>query len=181
MEEQWKDIKGFEGRYQVSNLGHVRSLERDITTTYKGTVHVRHYHGVMLVPKKSPAGYHYVVLCNSGHHVRIGIHQLVALHFVPGNKDGLIVNHKNEQKDDNRADNLEWCDHTYNNTYGDQFLHRYDRRKKKVLKRNKNGNVLREYESVQEAARQEGHKATVISRWCRKIHKSQDGYVWDFE
>ena len=180
MEEIWKDVQDFEGLYQVSNLGRVRSLDRDITTTYRGTVHVRHYRGVMLIPKKGSAGYQFVVLCDSGRHVCISIHQLVALHFVPGHKDGLIVNHKNEQKDDNRADNLEWCDYTYNNTYGDQFLHRYDGRKMRVIKRDKNGNILGEYESLRDAARQEGHAPTVISRWCRKEHKPQDGYIWDF-
>lgn len=177
-EEIWKDIKGFEGLYQVSNLGRVKSMERDITTTYRGTVHTRHYHPVVLRPKRSMAGYYYVVLCNSGHHQRIGIHQLVAAAFVPGYHEGLIVNHKNEQKNDNRADNLEWCDYTYNNTYGEQFLHRYNARKMPVVKIDRNG--IHRYESLQEAARQTGHAATVITRWCRKINKPKDGSRWRF-
>ena len=145
--EEWRDIRGFEGLYQVSNMGRVKSMERDITTTYRGTIHTRHYREVILRPKLSNVGYHYVVLCNSGQHLRIGIHRLVAIAFVPGYKEGLIVNHRNELKDDNRAENLEWCDYTYNNTYGNQFKYRYDGRKMKVMKIDRN-NKTHEYESL---------------------------------
>ena len=56
MEEIWKDIKGYEGLYQVSNMGRVRSLDRDIVTTYRGTVHTRHYKGRIIKPKYATAG-----------------------------------------------------------------------------------------------------------------------------
>ena len=177
--EEWRDVRGFEGLYQVSNLGRVKSLERDIITTYRGTIHTRHYREMILKRKVSKAGYHYVVLCNSGQHLRIGIHRLVAIAFVPGYKEGLIVNHKDENPSNNQADNLEWCNHTYNNTYGNQFKHRYDGRKMKVVQRDASGHI-HEYESLQEAARQTGHAATVITRWCKKIHHPQDGSRWNF-
>ena len=95
MEEVWKDVQGFEGLYHVSNMGRVRSLDRDIVTTYKGTVHTRHYKGRIIKPKYTIAGYQGVTLANSGQHKRIQLHRLVALHFVDGYKDGLVVNHKN--------------------------------------------------------------------------------------
>lgn len=180
MNEIWKDIRGFEGIYQVSNAGRVRSLDRDIVTTYRGTIHTRHYKGRIIKPKYSLAGYQAVVLANSGVHVRMQVHRIVAFHFVNGFKEGLIVNHKNEIKDDNRAENLEWVTYTYNNTYGEQFVHRYDRRSKRVLKCNKDGSVIAEYKSLNEAARQNGTKGTVVSRWCRHIYSPQNGYVWKF-
>lgn len=180
MEEVWKDVQGFEGLYQVSNMGRVRSLDRDIVTTYKGTVHTRHYKGMIIKPKYTPAGYQGVVLANSGVHIRIQVHRLVALHFVDGYKEGLVVNHKNEIKDDNRAENLEFVTYSYNSTYGEQFKRRYDNLSKRVLKCDKDGTVISEYKSLHDAARQNVTKATVVSRWCKSIHKPQNGFIWRF-
>lgn len=180
MEEIWKDIKGYEGLYQVSNMGRVRSLDRDIVTTYRGTVHTRHYKGKIIKPKYATAGYQAVVLANSGVHIRADIHRIVALHFCDGYKDGLVVNHKNEIKDDNRAENLEFVTYSYNSTYGEQFKHRYDKRSKRVLKCDKDGTVICEYKSLNDAARQNGTAATVISRWCKSIYKPQNEFIWRF-
>lgn len=178
-EEIWKDIKGFEGRYQVSNMGRVRSLDRDIVTTFRGTVHTRHYKGKILAPKSTLAGYHCVVLAVSGVHTRCSIHRLVAMAFVKGYKDGAIVNHKNEIKSDNRAENLEWCDYTYNNTYGEQFKHRYDDSKMPCCCIYSTGNK-KYYDSLRDAERATGHPAHVISRWCRQDHPNQEGNSWIF-
>lgn len=180
MEEIWKDVQGFEGLYQVSNMGRVRSLDRDIVTTYKGTVHTRHYKGRIIKPKYTIAGYQGVTLAKSGQHKRILLHRLVALHFVGGYKERLVVNHKNEIKDDNRAENLEFVTYTYNNTYGEQFKHRYDKHSKRVLKCDKDGTVISEYKSLHDAARQNGTAATVISRWCKSVYKPQNGLIWRF-
>ena len=180
MEEIWKDIKGYEGLYQVSNMGRVRSLDRDITITYKGILHTRHYRGKMIKPKYATAGYQGVMLANSGEYKQFQIHRLVALHFVDGYKDGLVVNHKNEIKDDNRAENLEFVTYTYNNTYGEQFKRRYDKRKKRVLKCDKNGTVICEYKSLHDAASQNVTAATVISRWCKSVNKPHNGFIWRF-
>lgn len=180
MEEIWKDVKGFEGLYQVSNMGRVRSLDRDIVTTCRGTVHTRHYKGRIIKPKYATAGYQGVMLANSGEYKQFQIHRLVALHFVDGYKDGLVVNHKNEIKDDNRAENLEFVTYTYNNTYGEQFKRRYDKHSKRVLKCDKHGNIICEYKSLHDAARQNGTAATVVSRWCKSVYKPQNGFIWRF-
>ncbi len=180
MNEIWKDIKGFEGRYQVSNMGRVRSLDRDIVTTYKGTVHTRHYKGKILIPRKSSHGYAFITLADSGIYTNGQIHRLVAMAFVDGYKDGAIVNHKNEIKSDNRAENLEWCDYTYNNTYGEQFVHRYDKRKMPCSRIDTTG-ATTNYESIQDAARKTGHPATVIIRWCKQNRPNQEGYLFKFK
>ena len=114
--EIWKDIKGYEGDYQVSNLGRVRSLDRvqDIPNRWGGVTH-RCKKGVMLKPcfdgKKN---YLHITLKN---HSR-DIHRLVAETFIPNPNNYTEVNHKNEDKTDNRVNNLEWCTHKYNNNYG---------------------------------------------------------------
>lgn len=174
MNEIWKDIKGFEGRYQVSNMGRVRSLDRDIVTTYRGTVHTRHYKGRILIPRKTSNGYAFITLADSGINTNGQIHRLVAMAFVNGYKEGLIVNHKNENKSDNRAENLEWCDYTYNNTYGEQFVHRYDKRKMPCCRIDKAG-VITYYESLREAARKTGFTVQAVIRWCKQNRPNQEG------
>ena len=110
-EEIWKDIIGYEGLYQVSSLGRVRSLDRyDERNCFRK--------GKVLSPGIKPDGYLVVVLSCNGKHKTIKVHRLVAQAFIP-NPDGLPqVNHKNEDKSNNRVENLEWCDAKYNINFG---------------------------------------------------------------
>ena len=117
--EEWRDIKGYEGLYQVSNLGRVRS-ERKIL---KGT------------PDKD--GYLRVALCKNGTRKYFGIHRLVATAFIYNTNNYPCVNHKDENKTNNRAKNLEWCTIAYNNCYGDR-LKRVSEANKTSMKGNKN-------------------------------------------
>ena len=117
--EEWRDIKGYEGLYQVSNLGRVRS-ERKIL---KGT------------PDKD--GYLRVALCKNGTRKYFGIHRLVAIAFIYNTNNYPCVNHRDENKTNNRAKNLEWCTIAYNNCYGDR-LKRVSEANKTSMKGNKN-------------------------------------------
>lgn len=113
--EIWKEIKGFEGYYEVSDLGRVRRLDR---YDY-GCGYARFYKGRILKNLTyKTTGYLHVQLCKSGTIVNKSVHRLVAEAFIP-NPDNLPqVNHKDEDKSNNCVDNLEWCDVTYNMNYG---------------------------------------------------------------
>lgn len=116
MQEEWKDIVDFEGLYQVSNFGRVRSLDRVVKRGVSGSLLVR---GQILKPQISK-GYYYVRLCNSGFWKSILVHRLVAQAFIPNTHDLPEINHKDENKLNNCSHNLEWCTRQYNVNYGDR-------------------------------------------------------------
>ena len=109
--EIWKDIKGYEGLYQVSNMGRIKSLN------YKRTGKEG-----MLKGRLNKKGYLMVTLYKTGEKPeQFYVHRLVAEHFLPNNNNFPEVNHKIddfEHRSDNRVENLEWCDRKYNNNYG---------------------------------------------------------------
>lgn len=109
--EIWKDIKDYEGKYQVSNQGRVRSLDR-INSAGKRTS------GRIRIPTKNKNGYLYVNLCSNGKPHNCSVHRLVAVAFLPNPDNKYTVNHKNENKEDNRVDNLEWMSLEENLRYG---------------------------------------------------------------
>ena len=114
-EEIWKPVVGYEGLYEVSSYGRVRSLDRYVKYS-NGPIHL--HKGRILNPGKEKVGYLVVPLsCNGKLHLK-KIHILVAEAFIP-NPDNLPqVNHKDENKTNNNVDNLEWCTAKYNMNYG---------------------------------------------------------------
>ena len=113
--EVWKDIKGYEGLYQVSSLGRVKSVERVVVQSNGYTKTVKES---IRKPKKDQNGYLQVGLSKNGVVKRYTVHKLVATAFIQ--KDDLFadtVNHKNEIKTDNRAENLEWMNNGDNSRY----------------------------------------------------------------
>ena len=111
MNEEWRDIPGYEGLYQVSNLGRVKSLEK---------IDARGWHRKekILVQIDNMHGYYQLMLYKNKNKKKISVHRLVALAFIPNPNNYPCVNHKDENKHNNNADNLEWCTHKYNNNYG---------------------------------------------------------------
>ena len=113
--ENWKDIENYEGLYQVSNLGRIKSLERDVYYS-NGTVH--HIKEKILVQRIEKNGYQIVSLYKNGKRKDMLAHRLVALAFIPNPANKPQINHKNEVKTDNFVENLEWCTASYNALYG---------------------------------------------------------------
>ena len=107
MNEEWRDIKGYEGKYQVSNLGRVKSL-KDKYNNYREKI----------LKPGNYRGYLYVNLCKEGKSKRFHVHRLVAIHFISNSNTYPQVNHKDENPSNNRVDNLEWCTTKYNINYG---------------------------------------------------------------
>ncbi len=103
-EEVWKDIAGYEGIYKVSNLGNIKSFRKNKETVLK--------------PYTTSQGYKQARLFKDGKSKGFFVHRLVAQAFLPNPESLPCINHKNEVKDDNRLENLEWCSYKYNSNYG---------------------------------------------------------------
>ena len=104
--EIWKDIEGFEGKYQVSNFGNVKSLR------YRNQKFAKN-----LTPKVTNRGYIAVMLSKNRKSKLALVHRLVAMAFVDNPNNYSIVNHKDENQQNNHVDNLEWCNHSHNRIY----------------------------------------------------------------
>ena len=114
MEEVWKDIKGYVNLYQVSDFGRVKSLGH-YTLMKNGKT--RYHKGKIIIHNHYTNGYCFVCLSKNGIHKQFLLHRLVLITFI-GEKPGYEVNHIDENKDNNRLDNLEWVTHRYNCQYG---------------------------------------------------------------
>lgn len=117
--EIWKDITGYEGYFQVSNLGNFRSLDRRIKYKNSGT---RLYPGKSLLTETIVEGYQRIVLMKDAVKRRYMCHRLVAQEFIPNPEGKPFINHINGNKSDNRAENLEWCTQSENEIHGYRVL-----------------------------------------------------------
>jgi transcriptional regulator with XRE-family HTH domain len=117
--EEWRDVPGYEGLYKVSSEGRVKQIGQLYTDGRKG---ISTGEGRILNPQISHTGYNFCQLSCAGKRKTVYVHRMVAMAFIP-NPDNLpAVNHKDEDKSNNRVDNLEWCTYKYNNNYGCKWL-----------------------------------------------------------
>ena len=167
MIEKWKDIEGYEGFYQVSSFGRVKSL---------------YFNREKILKLSSSRGYQQITLHLRGEVKTKPVHRLVMETFNPINDmNNYDINHKDENKTNNRIDNLEWMSHKDNCNYGN--------RNKKVS--NKQRNDIKKsipvkcletqtiYPSIREAARATGLDDSAIAKTCKGIYKATHGYHWE--
>jgi len=171
--EQWKAIQGYEGRYEVSNLGRVRSLDLVLSNGH-------FYRGQIISPRKNNGGYMLVNLSRSNKVRTFSLHRLVANAFIANVSNCKQVNHINEDKTDNRAVNLEWCSASYNTRYGHRNDTMINQRKKAVCQFTMDGNLVNNFPILSLAARETGINAAHICDVCKGKRKSAGGYVWKY-
>ena len=173
--EVWHPVVGYEGLYEVSNKGVVRSLDR--------TINNHPYSGKVLAIKYLK-GYAAVHLCDHQHRVKHKtIHRLVAEAFIP-NPDNLPeVNHKDENPKNNCVENLEWCTTLYNIRYGTGIERRASYKRKPIAKYTKGGEFVASYGGLLEASKSvgKGRSGTgLISTAARGLRPSAYGYKWTY-
>lgn len=175
MKEEWKAVPGYEGLYEVSNMGRVRSLDRWVKG-YKGTPYLRP--GGIMVQQIDHKGYCEVQLTRNTKSVHKKVHRLVAMVFIP-NPDNLpMVNHRDECKTNNNVDNLEWCTAMYNSHWG-TARERCAWKRTAVEQYDLDGNYIASYRSIMDAAKAVGAAKQTI--WCclfDKRSKTAKGYKW---
>lgn len=161
IEEVWKDIPNYEGLYQISNLGRVKSLPRKWSP--KETI---------LKAEGKSEEYLHVSLWKNRVSYHLYIHKCVAQLFVPNPNNYTYINHKDENKRNNTYSNLEWCTFEYNMNYGtrnerigSKLTNRKDK-SKPVLQKDLNGNIISEYKSLSEAHRVTGFSLMGIKIAC---------------
>ena len=192
--EKWKPIEGYEGLYMVSDKGRVKSIDR-IVHRNRGTTKM--LHGRIIRQQKGTNGYLFVTLSKQGKIKPLGVHRLVAMAFVDGHEAGLVVNHKDENKHNNNASNLEWVTLKQNANYGTAIVRRvansnfkgknnpmygkmgYDNpRSIPILQYDKKGTFIAEWSSAAEASKKLNVNPSSIRRCINGYLQTSGGYIW---
>ena len=191
--EKWENIVGYEGKYQISNLGRVKSLK----DRYR-------YRERILKPSTNKRGYKKVVLVKVGEKRKTFlVHRLVAEAFIPNPNNYSEVNHKDENPSNNNVDNLEWCTRKYNINYGTAIERATEKRKgykhseETKLKISKNHadvsgkfnpraksvvciELNKQYDTIIDASRDLNINNSDIGKCCRGKLKTAGGYHWKY-
>lgn len=176
MREIWKAISGFEGLYEVSDLGNVKRLEIEGKT---GTGNYGRKERI-LSKHTNNKGYELVDLFKDGKVFQSLVHRLVALAFLENPDNMPEVNHKDENKRNNSSDNLEWCTHKYNMNYGELKNKIGKANSIQIIQKDLNGNVIKMFNSAMEAQRETGIRNGNINECCKMKRKTAGGYLWEY-
>jgi hypothetical protein len=190
--EIWKPVAHYEGIYQINNFGDLKSLER-----IGGNNH--HIKEKIISQQLDKLGYYKVTLTKNGKCKHVLVHRLVAEHFIPDKStfksmldedrslidlDKLEVNHKDENKQNNNVNNLEWCTHKYNSNYGTRteriIPKTIDKTRTPVDQCDENWNVIKEWYSTNEAARSLKIAQQNITKCCQGNRHHAGGFRWKY-
>lgn len=170
MQEIWKDVNGYEGLYQISNLGRVKSFRA--STKYGSPDEM------ILKPSLINSGYGVVTLYGNGKRRKYQVHRLVATEFVKNPNNFPCINHKDENKLNNCVDNLEWCTYQYNNNYGTARIRAAKARTKQIRQKTLNNEILATYQSLNIASVLLKIDYGTLKSWCNK--GIGGGYIWEY-
>lgn len=188
--QEWQPIEGYEGLYEISKIGRVKSLSRLKTTLLIGTFMTTE----KILSAGLREGYPSVSLTNKGGVYKShSIHRLLAKAFIPNPKNLPCINHINAIRNDNRLENLEWCTWSHNNREayrtGNQIplkpmlgrLGKFHSGSKPILQFSRNGDFIKEYSCASEAKRETGIDNKLISMACLGKISQTKGFVWKFK
>lgn len=164
MKEIWKDINGYEGKYQISNFGRVKTLKRNR----------------ILRPNKS-GEYDYVILYMNGKGKIKKIHRLVAESYIDNPNKLECVNHKDENKRNNVVSNLEWCTKQYNCNYGKRNEKMSKSNSKyKIVQKDSKGKIIKIWQNIWELEHNSIYKKQNVRLCCQNKYKYAYGYKWEY-
>ncbi|NGM81233.1 hypothetical protein G5B47_02270 [Paenibacillus sp. 7124] len=162
--EIWKHINGFDEHYAVSNLGNVKNVDT----------------GDILAGDRNTMGYRRVILYYGERH-RVFIHRLVALHFCDGYAPGLVVNHIDGDKQNNRSDNLEWVTRSANDRHAVRLGLKSPANRISVVNVDPStGQIVEAYESIASVTRKRGLPQWRVQQYCRDNFVDDDGVMWKY-
>lgn len=169
MKEIWKDIKGFEGRYMVSNLGRVKSIK------------YRHHNKIEILKQENNNNYKRVCLfTKDGKRKHFKVHKLVAMTFIPNPNNYNEINHKDENPHNNCVINLEWCNRSYNINYGNRNKKVAIKNNKSILQFDKDNNFIKQYDSITEVENKFNFNRSNIIACLKNRILSAYGYKWKY-
>lgn len=173
--EIWKTVPEYEGLYEVSNYGRVRSLDRidSIGRKRKGRI---------LKAADNGDGYYVVNLSKNNKQHMYLVHRLVAEVFIPNPNNLPCINHKDENTMNNFPGNLEWCDKRYNNNYGTKNIRAAEKLGRPILQLTPDGVVVMRWNSAKECQRKTGMSQGYISGYLRGEYNNLPyGFRWEYD
>ena len=174
--ELWRPVKGYEGFYEVSNLGRVRSVDRFVRNSHNGDYTV-FKKSIIKKPTLDDGGYETITLNKEGRWETRLVHRLVAIAFLGDPEEGQEVNHKDENKRNNQVSNLEWCSKAYNVRYGTRARRAAAKRSRPVLQCTLDGEIIQEYQSLS-SVKEDGFNPSNVKAVCDGKFSQMNGYGW---
>lgn len=182
MEEIWKDIPGYEGLYQASSLGRIKSLDRIVTYSNRN----KHIHkGKILIQSELTGGYLYVFLSKKGKVKSCRVHRLVAASFIPNPNNLPQVNHLDKNRKNNSFLNLQWCTGSENQIHSFENGRSHDTKRlieanKKAIAVIKDGKIIHTFKSLKECCKSLGMVNSCIRRVIKGERKHYLGYKFQY-